>query len=209
MSDRQTRVAGIVLAAGRSTRLGTPKQLIEFRGEPLVRRAARTLADAGVSMVLVVVGVEIAGIAEALHGLSFARMVVNERWQDGLASSLAAGVREVQRLDSRAEGVLITTSDQPLVSDESLARLIDAFDDGARVVAAAYSGTIGVPAVIAAEHFDELLAVEGDAGAGRWLRTKGDTVHRIEMPEAAVDIDTAEDAALLTTMANHTHTIVQ
>jgi CTP:molybdopterin cytidylyltransferase MocA len=195
-------VSAIVLAAGGSTRLGVPKQLLELRGEPLVRRAATAATDAGASMVLVVAGAEISGIAQALNGLSFVTIVVNERWREGLASSLAAGIREVQRLDPRADGVLITTSDQPLVSDEALARLLDAFAKGARLVAAAYSGTIGVPAVIAREHFHELLALERDAGAGRWLRGRGNAVHRIAMPEAAMDIDTAEDAALLAAMAN-------
>jgi molybdenum cofactor cytidylyltransferase len=190
-------VASIVLAAGRSTRLGVPKQLIEFRGEPLVRRAAMAAANAGASKVLVVVGAEISGIAQALNGLSFATIVVNERWQHGLASSLAAGVRGVQRREPRAEGVLITTVDQPLVSDAALAELFDAFNQGARVVAAAYSGTTGVPAVIAREHFRELLELHGDVGAGRWLRAKRHAVQRITMPEAAVDLDTAEDVALL------------
>ena len=202
MSDGASRPAAIVLAAGGSARLGVPKQLIEFRGEPLVRRAARAAAEAGASTVLVVAGAEISEIALALNGLPFAAMIVNDRWREGLASSLAAGVRELQRLDPRADGVLITTSDQPLVTDASLARLLDAFARGARLVAAAYSGTIGVPAVIAREHFDALLALEGDVGAGKWLRGRGDAVHRIAVPEAAVDIDTTEDAALLAAMAN-------
>jgi molybdenum cofactor cytidylyltransferase len=190
-----------VLAAGGSTRLGAPKQLIDFRGEPLIRRAANFAAEAGAAPVVVVLGAGAADIARALDGLSHITTVVNEQWRTGLASSLAAGIRELHRLDARADGVLIATADQPLVDASALRRLLAAFAEGARLVAAEYSGTIGVPAVIGREHFDALLAREGDAGAGRWLRTQADVVRHLPLPEAAVDIDTAEDAALLASFA--------
>jgi CTP:molybdopterin cytidylyltransferase MocA len=190
-----------VLAAGGSARLGVPKQLINFRGEPLVRRAARSVAEAGAAPVVVVTGAEATDIALALDGLSHTSTVVNERWRTGLASSLATAVRELQRLDARADGVLIATADQPLVDASAFGRLLAAFAEGARLVAAEYSDTIGVPAVVGREHFDALLALEGDAGAGRWLRTQGEVVRRIPLLEAAVDIDTAEDAALLASFA--------
>ena len=191
----------MVLAAGGSARLGLPKQLIEFRGEPLVRRAARSAADAGAAPVIVVVGAKAADTILALNGLSFTSTVFNEQWRAGLASSLVTGIRELQRLDARADGVLLVTADQPLVDAAALRRLLDAFAEGARLVAAEYSGTIGVPAVIGREHLDSLLALEGDAGAGRWLREQDDAVRRMPLPEAAVDVDTAEDAALLAALA--------
>jgi CTP:molybdopterin cytidylyltransferase MocA len=194
-------VGAVVLAAGGSARLGIPKQLIDFRGEPLVRRVARSVARAGAAPVVVVTGAEAADIALALDGLSHTSTVVNEQWATGLASSLATAVRELQRLDARADGVLIATSDQPLVDASAFGRLLAAFEDGARLVAAKYSGTIGVPAIIGREHFDALLALEGDAGAGRWLRAQSERVRRIPLLEAAVDIDTAEDAALLASLA--------
>jgi molybdenum cofactor cytidylyltransferase len=194
-------VAAVVLAAGGSARLGISKQLIGFRGEPLVRRVARSAAEAGAATVVVVVGADAERIALALEGLPHTFTVLNEEWRTGLASSLATGLRELRRLDSGADGVLIATADQPLVDAHALRRLLDAFADGARLVAAEYSATIGVPAIIAREHLDALLALEGDTGAGRWLRAKGERVRRIPMFEAAVDIDTAEDAALLATFA--------
>jgi molybdenum cofactor cytidylyltransferase len=202
LSDAARRVAAVVLAAGASTRLGSPKQLIEFRGEPLVGRASRAASEAGASPVIVVLGADAANIAKALSALSSAVTVTNERWRDGLASSLATGIREAQRLDAHCDGVLITTADQPLIDGLALRRLLDAFDDGASLVAAEYSGTIGVPAVIGREYFEVLLALEGDAGAGRWLRGKGDQVRRIPVAEAAMDIDTAPDAAMLASLVN-------
>jgi CTP:molybdopterin cytidylyltransferase MocA len=202
LSDALRRVSAVVLAAGGSTRLGIPKQLIEFRGEPLVRRAAKAAGDAGAGAVIVVVGADEAGIARALEGVSLTTTVANDQWRHGLASSLATGIREVERLDAPSDGVMIMTADQPLVSSAALRRLLDAFYEGARLVAAEYSGTIGVPAVIGREHFDALLALDGDAGAGRWLSAKGDAVRRVPLLEAAVDIDTAEDAALLAGLAS-------
>jgi molybdenum cofactor cytidylyltransferase len=202
LSDAARRVAAVVLAAGASSRLGVPKQLIEFRGEPLVRRAARAASEAGASPVIVVLGADAGIVSKAFSDLSSAVTVTNERWRDGLASSLATGIREAQRLDARCDGVLVNTADQPLIDGPALRRLLDAFDGGASLVAAEYSGTIGVPAVIGREHFEALLALEGDAGAGRWLRGKGDEVCRIPMAEAAMDIDTAPDAAMLASLAN-------
>jgi len=200
LSGMSSRVAAVILAAGDSTRLGVPKQLIEFRGKSLVRGAAIAASDAGASVVIVVLGADAPSIAQALEGLPNVTTVSNDQWRDGLASSLATGIREALRLDAQCDGVLITTADQPLVDSDSLRRLLSALDSHTRLVAAEYSGTIGVPAAIGREHLDALLLLEGDAGAGRWLRGMGDAVHRIPLPEAALDIDTADDLALLATL---------
>lgn len=190
----------MVLAAGGSSRLGTPKQLIEFRGEPLVRRAARAAGEAGANPVIVVLGAEATEIAHALAGVERVSSITNDLWQSGLASSLAMGIRETQRICPRCDALLIITADQPLVRVEALRALLAAFVGDARLVAAEYSGTIGVPAIIGSEHFTAMLALEGDAGAGRWLRSRMSDVVRVPMAEAAIDIDTAEDRALLATI---------
>jgi molybdenum cofactor cytidylyltransferase len=201
LSSEPSRVAAIVLAAGASSRLGTPKQLLEFRGESLVRRAVRSALDAGASPVIVVLGARASEIAAALGGLGDVSLVSNARWRDGLASSLAEGMRAAMWLGRRLSGVLITTADQPLVDEAALRRMLTAFADGGRrtdgLVAAEYSGTIGVPAVIGRDYFDTLTWLQGDAGAGRWLRERIRDVRRIAIPEAAVDIDTAEDSVML------------
>jgi CTP:molybdopterin cytidylyltransferase MocA len=201
LSEERASIAAVVLAAGGSSRLGAPKQLIEFRGEALVRRAAHAASEAGAQCVVVVLGANAVEIAPVLAGLSRVAWVLNESWGDGLASSLAVGIREAQRVCPSCDAVLITTADQPLVGELVLAKMLDAFAGDARLVAAEYSGTIGVPAIIGSEHFEALLALEGDAGAGRWLRARASDVVRVPIPEAAVDIDTAEDRALLVTIA--------
>jgi molybdenum cofactor cytidylyltransferase len=201
LPDELRRLAAVVLAAGASSRLGSAKQLVEFRGAPLVRRAASAAIEAGASPVIVVLGAHAQEVAAALSGLPGVSAVINDRWEDGLASSLATGVREAMRLDAGCDGVLITTADQPLVDGMALRSLLDALGDGARLVAAEYGETIGVPAVIGREHFESLLELSGDAGAGRWLRARIGEVRRVPMPGAQMDIDGAADVAKLATLA--------
>jgi molybdenum cofactor cytidylyltransferase len=194
-------VAAVVLAAGASTRLGAAKQLVEFRGVPLVRRAAEAAIAADANPVIVVLGARATEVAAALLDLAGVHLELNERWREGLASSLVAGVSAATRLDARCDAVLIIAADQPLVDDASLRLLVDAFRAGARLVAAGYSGTIGVPAIVGREHFESLLELGDDVGAGRWLRARSDEVRSVPMPDAAMDIDGAEDVARLATLA--------
>ncbi len=183
-----------MLAAGASTRLGQPKQLLIHQGEPLIRQAAQAAIAAGASPVIVVLGANADVVAPALHSLNGVTLTTNHRWHDGLASSLAAGVTAVMVSAPETDGILIAVSDQPLIDAIALRRLVEKFNEHHRLVAAEYSGTIGVPAIVGREHFDALCALEGDTGAGRWLRTRLAHVTRVPTPDAAIDVDTARDA---------------
>ncbi|GLC25974.1 4-diphosphocytidyl-2C-methyl-D-erythritol synthase [Roseisolibacter agri] len=190
------RVGAVVLAAGASTRLGTPKQLLLHEGEPLVRRAARAVLEAGATPVVVVLGAESERVRTALDGLAGIELLVNERWSDGLATSLTSGVRTLLAI-ALVDAVLLTLADQPLVGAPELAALVARLTDSRGIVAAEYAGIVGVPAVVAREHVDALLGLSGDRGAGAWLRSLGDHVVRVPMPAAAMDVDTPSDAARL------------
>jgi CTP:molybdopterin cytidylyltransferase MocA len=180
----------VVLAAGASTRLGIPKQLIMHEGEPLVRRIAAAAVEAGADPVVVVLG------ATALLGLASVTTAQNPEWSKGLASSLTTGLSTVLAL-TPCDAVLVTLADQPLVDAAALRRLIAAFDSERRIVASAYDDTVGVPAVFAREHLDALMHLTGDAGAGSWLRSRPNEVTHIPLSVAALDIDTLSDAARL------------
>ena len=186
------RIGAVVLAAGASTRLGFPKQLVMHEGEPLVRRTAVAAAEAGADPVVVVLGSDAEAIAAALTGLLSVRTVVNPEWRTGLASSLAVGLREVLA-DGSCEAALVTLADQPLVDSTGLARLIRAFDGEHRIVASAYANTVGVPAIFAREYVDELTRLTGDSGAGSWLRARGGEVTAVPLRGAAFDIDGSSD----------------
>ena len=165
-------------------------------GEPLVRRIAKAAVEAGANPVLVVLGANAEAVAPVLSGLERVRMVVNNRWRTGLASSLVAGLAVVLE-DNSCEGVLVTLADQPLVDAAALRRLISAFDGERRIVASSYDGTMGVPALFAREHIADLMRLTGDAGAGNWLRSRPRDVTCVPLDVAAVDIDTVSDAAHL------------
>jgi molybdenum cofactor cytidylyltransferase len=193
---RTRRVAAVVLAAGASTRFGSPKQLILREGEPLVRRAARIASEAGANPVIVVLGSDADLIAHQLEGIPPVTTIVNREWSTGLASSLATGLRAVAARGD-CEGDLVTLADQPLIDAPALKQLIDAFDSNRRIIASSYDDVIGVPAVFGVEHIDELTRLSGDAGAGEWLRRRPGEVTRIPLDIGSLDIDTAADLAKL------------
>lgn len=181
----------MILAAGRSSRLGVSKQLLEYEGEPLIRRAARSAFEAGINSVFVVLGADAANMSAALSGLPVTQ-VINDEWQSGIASSLRAGVKEI-RSCYRHDGILVTVVDQPFVTPTALARLIAAFDESHRLIASAYSNTVGVPAIFGKEFFDDLENLEGDTGASSLLRERSAPVTTVALPEAELDIDTKAD----------------
>jgi CTP:molybdopterin cytidylyltransferase MocA len=194
------RVAAVVLAAGASTRLGRPKQLVVHEGEPLVRRAAAAAAEAGAAPVVVVLGAHAELVAPTLQGLAGVTAVVHEGWRAGLASSLAAGVG-VLLAGPPCDAVLVTLADQPLVDARALRRLVAAFSPERRIVAAGYSDTVGVPALFGWEHAAALAALTGDAGAGSWLRRRRDEVTSVALDAAALDVDVPADVARLSARA--------
>jgi CTP:molybdopterin cytidylyltransferase MocA len=194
---RAGRIAGIVLAAGGSSRFGSPKQLLTHHGENLVRRAARAALESGLDPVIVVLGAYRESVEIFVAGLEPLVIINNDAWETGQASSLRAGIS--QAMTSGCDGALVMLADQPLVDTLSLSSLVERFGRDNRVVASRYSGVIGAPAVFGSEYFDRLLALIGDHGAGQWLRSNADLVTAVDLDEAAVDVDTPDDLKHLPT----------
>jgi molybdenum cofactor cytidylyltransferase len=187
-------VDAILLAAGPSSRLGRPKQLLPFAGGTLLERAGAALQGATPRRLIVVLG---AGAAEVLAGLEAASFpfeaVENRAWRSGLGSSIRAGLAALDR-EPPADGVLLGVCDQPLVPAAHFTRLRDAFSSSPdSVVASAYGGTAGVPAVFPRALFTELRALPAAWGAKTVIVRQGARVLRVPCAEAAFDIDTAAD----------------
>ena len=191
-----TTVHALVLAAGGSRRFGSPKGLADYRGRPLIRHVVESVGTAlttrpNATGVTVVLGPEPERLRAALRG-SGANIVINERWSDGLSSSLRAGI---DSLPTGTSAVLIALADQALVDSRDYQRLLDvAAVNPERPVAAGYHHTIGVPAVFPADYFERLRALQGDRGAGGLL-TSDSLAVILDMPNAALDIDTPEQLA--------------
>ena len=186
----------MILAAGGSARMGRPKQLIEYEGQPLVARAATAARDAGADPVVVVLGAHAGEIGPVLEGLAGVTVALNPAWESGLASSLSAGLRAALR-DDGWDGALVTLADQPYIGADVLRRLITAFHGGSRLVASGYQGVPGVPALFGREYAPELLTLTGDSGAGPWLRKRISELAIIPLDAALLDLDTPADAARL------------
>jgi molybdenum cofactor cytidylyltransferase len=186
-------IGALILAAGGSRRLGRPKQLLKFRGRSLVRRAADAAIEAGCAPAAVVIGGSGEETAAEFEG-SGAALIVNEQWESGLGSSIQAGARWFSRNAPFIEAILLLACDQPLVDARALRGIIELRRaSGKLIVASAYSGTVGIPALFDKCYLPELESLEGDRGAKSLILLQPDRVATFSCPEGAVDIDTAED----------------
>ncbi|MDB4975688.1 MAG: xdh [Myxococcaceae bacterium] len=182
-------VACAVLAAGGSTRMGRPKQLLELDGQPLIRQVVSIACASRCARVAVVLGADAKTIAAAI-GPTCAVVLKNHRWAEGMATSLHTAVRWAR--ESAAQALLVTACDQPHLTVQHLDALLDTYHREQRSVASAYGDTLGIPAVLASSAFDPLLAIEGDRGAASVLR-RDPNVARVAWPEGAIDLDTPLD----------------
>jgi molybdenum cofactor cytidylyltransferase len=180
----------IVLAAGASTRFGSPKQLVRVSGRPLLHAAVAHAVEVAGHSVTVVLGANAAELAPLLRHTP-ASVIVNRDWNEGLGSSIRAGVA---RIPGACTAVLLLLADQAAVTTEDLRRLISSWRRQPEyIVAAQYSGTIGAPAIFPRSRFADLAALRGDSGARSVFMRNPDRVVRVPMESAALDIDTPED----------------
>jgi molybdenum cofactor cytidylyltransferase len=180
----------IVLAAGASTRFGSPKQLVRLNGRPLLHLAVARAVEVAGQAVTVVLGANAAELAPLLRHTP-ASVVINRDWAEGMGSSVRAGVA---RVPATADATLLMLADQPAVTAQDLLRLVGTWRRQPQcIVAAHYSGTTGVPAIFPREDFAALCALRGDAGARALLKRGGERIVRVPLQSAAIDIDTPED----------------
>jgi CTP:molybdopterin cytidylyltransferase MocA len=187
-------VAAIILAAGASRRLGQPKQLIIFQGEFLLVRAIRLARQAGASPVLVVLGANSADISSSMS-FDSEILIFNDQWEQGIATSIRAGLNAVSEKAIDAQGVLLMTCDQPRLTAEHLRILIEEFakHPGPVVVASTYAGIQGIPAVFPRSAFADLAKLRGDQGARKLLAHPACPVLAFKFIGGEIDIDIPSD----------------
>ena len=182
-----TPVALLLLAAGASTRMGRPKQLLPYKGRTLLRHAAETAVASGCTPLVVVTGALHEELVAEVAGLPI-QAVHNPEWETGMASSIRAGLTALA--ETRPAAVLIMLTDQPLVTPELLRELIIKQQQSqAPIVAAAYGDTLGVPAFspqLCCRSWSSCRA----AGAGRLIASLGKRVGQVDFPAGLVDVDT-------------------
>jgi molybdenum cofactor cytidylyltransferase len=197
-------LGAVILAAGGSSRLGRPKQLLAFGGETLVRRAVRAASEAGCDPVIVVVG-EIGDAIRseldirdsrissgpALENLARAMIVENAEWRNGIGTSIRRGV---QQLPISVNAVVLLACDQPFVDASIVGKLIAAWEETGRPIAASrYANTLGVPALFDRSCFEELLALPDESGAKPLIAARPNDVISVAFEAGVVDIDTPAD----------------
>lgn len=185
-------IRAVVLAAGASRRFGSPKQLLPVGDRPLLARITAEVCAAPVDGVAVVLGAAADECARCLSGLSVT-LLRNPDWPDGMGSSIRVAATWAER--TRASALLLCLCDQVGLGAAHLTRLIAAHHASCRgLVASAYRGALGAPALFPRRLFPELRALTGDSGARAVIRAQPDAV-AIDWPEGARDIDTPADLA--------------
>lgn len=193
-----SRVGGILLAAGGSTRLGEPKQLLVYEGKTLIRRAAETLAAAHCSPIVIVVDDD-ERAAATIAGVDV-HVYRNREWRSGMGSSLKAGLAQLLLLDPAIDAAVVMLCDLPFVNVTDIESLRSSFfTSDAEIVAAEYGGILGVPALFGRETFAALSRISNEKGARDLIRSGAFSVTPVHMPEAAYDVDTKDDLRRLQT----------
>lgn len=183
------RIGGIILAAGGSTRMGVPKQLLVLHDSPLVCNAVRVAREGGCDEICVVTGHAREAVEKAVAPLS-PLLVHNEHWQRGMGSSIRLGLTAIQPVSA----VVLLTCDQPAVNAPVIRALIDRHHQtGLPVVASSYGHTLGIPALFAHACFAELDSLVDDCGAKSIIQANPARVTSFDFPAGALDLDSPRD----------------
>ena len=182
----------IILAAGASSRLGTPKQLLKFQGKTLLRRAVDAAIETNFKTV-VVLGANFEAIKAEIEDLEI-EICFNENWQDGMSSSLKTGLHKLLEIAPNLSAVIVSLCDQPFVNSKVFTDLAETYKKtNAPIVACEYGQTVGVPALFSSSVFDELLNLSSENGAKTIIKKHLSQTKKISVPQAEIDIDTHED----------------
>lgn len=185
-------LSAVILAAGGSSRMGSPKQLLRFRGTSLLRRAVETAQAVPAEQIIVVLGYAADQLMPEVKDTG-ATVVLNDQWMDGMSTSLRGGLAAVSH---EARGVFVYPADMPLITPEALRELARRQQASGRPAAMTEAaGVRGVPVVITRSLFPALMIQEGDTGGAQYLRAHPDLVEPVHFDDADLvrDVDRPQD----------------
>jgi molybdenum cofactor cytidylyltransferase len=196
MTDEQTNknnTGVIILAAGASSRLGSPKQLLVYSGVTLLQHSIEAAQAADAVSVVVVLGANADLIKSEINNTT-ANVVVNPEWKEGMASTIRFGLQTLVKLNPDVEAVVLMVADQPFVTADLLNDLLELNKKEQRsIVASKYGTTFGTPVLFTKRFFPELLELSGDVGAKSLVRKYLNETAFVPFPKGEIDIDTVED----------------
>ena len=193
MKIKISNIAIIILAAGKSARLGSPKQLLSYKGKNLLRHTVDEALETGCQSVFVVLGANSELLKKELKDKPVS-IVENAGWQEGMASSIRCGLETITNTILRPDCIIFMVCDQPYVSSSLLLSLVDKKNETKMpIVASSYEDKIGTPALFNKSFFSALMKLKGDRGARKLIADNLDKVATVEFPEGITDIDTKED----------------
>ncbi len=188
----------IILAAGASSRLGKPKQLLLYKGKTLIEHAVEAALGIHPTEVIVILGCNQDEIAQRIQGKNVT-IVPNENWVQGMGASLVTGIKSL-RNTLESSDILLMVCDQPYVTAAYLNELVTAHNHSPLgITASAYDQTTGVPAIFSGKYLSMLTRLPPDSGAKHLLNAFHRDVLPYDFPNGNIDIDTAADYALLNT----------
>jgi molybdenum cofactor cytidylyltransferase len=186
----------LILAAGSSSRLGRPKQLLIYNQKTLIENTISAVLAAEVSTIYVVLGSDIALIRDAIRNLPV-KIIHHHKWQEGIGSSIRIGISYMET-ENHFDAILIMLCDQPYISSEHLKDLIkEFFQKQKSIIATGYGNHVGVPALFHQKIFSFLKELTGDKGAKDIISKNSEDVFVKNFEQAAIDIDTPEDLSKL------------
>lgn len=181
----------IILAAGNSSRLGQPKQNLVYKGKTLLQRAVETAMASVCERIVVVLGANLDTIKPGIESYN-AEMIENTEWQEGMASSIRAGIGRMLALEPKVQSVILMLCDQPHV-DTYILNILIAAKTKEGICACEFNETVGPPVLFDAVYFDELLTLTGNEGAKKIMLKYAEKVKEIPFAQGRIDIDTIAD----------------
>jgi molybdenum cofactor cytidylyltransferase len=184
-------IAILILAAGRSSRMKEPKQLLAIGNKTLLEIAIHNALKSKAKKVFCVLGANAKDIQKSITNLNLA-IIINSEFKDGLSTSIITGIQHLT--SSNFDAVLIMLADQPNADKTYINNLIDTFyTNSEKIIASNYDSTYGVPAIFPKKVFKDLLKLQGDKGAKEFLNSDLDMIVGIKATNQLIDIDTKED----------------